>query len=160
MIADLIDKAYGLTQFAGKQFGFLDRRDGTVVEERTPEGLCAVFLSDDSGWKPFRVTLPEGSELHQAATAITTRSGMWRTPLTVEEARAFFDARCRDPQATWVQEGPVWRRPIRDASGSRVEVRVGGRGGGATIVLQQRRRRAGLRKSMEATLRKAGDTRS
>jgi len=159
MIANLIDRAYSLTQFAGKQFGFLDRRDGTVVEERTPEGLCAVFLSDDSGWKPFRVALPEGAELHQAATAITTRSGMWTTQLSVEEARAFFDSRCPDLQATWVQKGPVWRRSIRDASGSRAEVRVGGHDGGASIVLQQRRHRSGLRQSMEATLRKAVDTR-
>jgi len=110
--------------------------------------------------KPFRVTLPEGSELKQAATAITTRSGMWTTPLSVEEARAFFDARCPDPATAWVRSRETWSRPIRDSSGNRLEVRVGHRGGGAMIVLEQRRHRSRLRKSMEATLRKAGDTRA
>lgn len=152
MFADLIDRVYIAGQFAGKHYGLLDRRDGSIRTDRGPDGDRAMFLTDGSGWSALEVPLPAGSVMDQAVTGITSRFGMWVTASGLEETRRFYADRLTDGDPTWERKGEAWSREPEDGTGGTCTLRIGSTPRGTTIVVKQRRATSGLRRSVEATL--------
>lgn len=154
MFADLIDRVYTAGQFAGKYYGLLDPRDGSIRTDHGPGGDRALFLTDGSGWCTLEVPLPPGSALTQAVTGITTRFGMWVTANGLEETRRFFAERLPGGNPAWERNGETWSFEPGDGTGGTCTLRIGSTPRGTTIVVKQRRATSGLRRSVEATLRR------
>jgi len=131
---------------------FLDRRDGTVLHAGGSAGGYAEFLADDGGWPAYRVALPAGSALVQAATGLTTRFGEWRAPGSPEQAMEFIDAHNGGAESEWGASGGTWHRRIAGSGSDGIQARVASRHSGTVIVLRQRRRSAGLRKSVTSVV--------
>jgi hypothetical protein len=92
-IMDALDRAYVAGQSAAKSIGFIPRSAAGIREVRDGAATFVEFAALlEDGWPGFRLQLPEGAEFRQAVRGMFLRSGLWRTPQSLEATTALFVA--------------------------------------------------------------------
>ena len=159
MLLKAMDQIYGVGQFVGKFYGFLDRRDGGVTESIDAEQRIARFLSDGAGWEEMSIPLPEDAVFDHAMTGLLTRTGAWKTPQSVEAVTRFLDPYRTQVRAVWEPFRNGVRLKTELSPMTRLDLRVVPMQNLTAVIIQQARASEQLGESMKSRLRSLSDTR-
>ena len=153
MILEAIDTVYGIGQFVGKHFGFIDPRDGGIAEVEVGRRKLARFGAG-SGWEAFEWPLPDGSSFHQAVSGPLRRVAAWTTTTGLSAIREFYAHETSYVPARWVETENGMRFGTPLDGGQRVWFKVVTRRGSTHLVLTQTRDseslKAGIRERLSA----------
>jgi len=151
MILEAIDTVYGIGQYVGKHFGFLDPRDGGI-EEVSAGGRKLARFGAGGGWEAFEWPLPDDSAFHQAVSGPLRRVAAWTTSTALPGVRDFYERQTSYVPARWVKTDNGLRFGTPLDGGQRVWFKVAARHGATHLVLTQVRDSEALKAGMRERL--------